>query len=105
MTHLDNSLKDERIYRQNHKELVIGTFYTGKQLSSIGYNVSSNYCSRSPREMQDEKRFPTIIGTNGVHHYVFRPIALECFSSWDEVWFGVEKRFDGHHVWLAPYNV
>lgn len=104
MTHLDNSLKYEEIYRQNLKELVIGTFYTGKQLSSIGYNVSSNYCSRSPGEMHDEKRFPTIIGTNGIHHYVFRPIVLECFNSWDEVWFGVERSYSGIHEWIALFN-
>ena len=54
--------------------------------------------------MHDEKRFPTIIGTNGIHHYVFRPIALECFNSWDEVWLGVERRYNGIHEWIALFN-
>ena len=54
--------------------------------------------------MHDEKIFPTIIGTNGIHHYVFRPIALECFNSWDEVWLGVERRYNGIHEWIALFN-
>ncbi|MBI2631563.1 hypothetical protein HYW75_00995 [Candidatus Pacearchaeota archaeon] len=103
MAYLDIFIKKEGNSGIPQKELVVGTIYTGRQLSSLGYDLSCDYGGRTPIEMHREKKDCQINGTNGIHHYVLRPIALDCFNSWGDVWFGVERKFNGMHEWLALY--
>lgn len=75
----------------------MGTIYTGRQLSFLGYDLSSDYGGRTPIEMHQEKKDHRVNGTNGVHYYVLRPLAIDSIEEWKDAWFYVERSFSGFH--------
>ncbi len=78
-------------------ELIVGTFYTGRQLALLGFNAVSACKGRKPEELSDRRDFPRLLVNNNKGHYILRPIVDGYSSNWDEVWFAVEKRYDWFH--------
>ncbi len=81
-------------------ELIVGTFYTGRQLALLGFDAISACKGRKPEELSDRKNFPRLLVNNNKRHYILRPIINGYSSSLDDVWFAVQERYD----WVHDYR-